>query len=315
MSREWMLQCGILYLPVLVTALLLACARDESRHPAALLMSLTWQAALLPVVDTLCQWLGCWHYLATPWSVLHMPLAVHLGWVVWWGAAMPLMLECLSPRVSRRGAWCAVMVIAVGLDLWLMPMLHPVVTLSARWLCGEALMTLMVLLPGVALYEWTKNARFPLARGLMISLAFALLVLWILPVSTLTTVPHFPAQRWFVFFVVLLPIVFPGIWAVVLFGTVGKGTPVPFDPPRHLVTSGIYRCIANPMQASILLAMLWVAWFLSHRGLAIAAVSTWVYSIGIARWSENIDLTRRFGEAWLKYRRETPSWRVRWRKR
>ena len=308
MSREWLLQCVVLYLPVIFTAVLLGCVREDSRNPAALLISLTWQAALIPLLDILCQWLGCWRYLATSWRMLGMPLSLHLGWVVWWGAMMPLLCELVARWMPRARACFLTVTVAFGLDLWLMPALSPVVQLSPDWILGEVIMCVVALVPGMALYQMVLTKTHPLCRGLMISFAFALLVLWILPVSTITRVPLLSEKRWIVFVLGLCFVLMPGVWAVFLFGTVGKGTPIPFDPPRDLVTSGIYRWIANPMQTSILLSMLWVAWFLSHHGLAIAAISTWTYSIGIARWSENIDLTQRFGDRWLEYRRKTPSW-------
>jgi protein-S-isoprenylcysteine O-methyltransferase Ste14 len=316
MSHEWILQCGVLYVPILCAALLLALSREEARHPVALLFALTWQAAMVPVVDFFCQKLGFWSYGGTRWWVLDMPLAFHFGWVVWWGAVMPLLYECLVPHTGKIMAGMLVVAMALTIDLVGMPRLAPVLLLSKHWWLGECLMCGLVLMPGILLHQLTRHSILPLCRGLMIALAFALLVLWVLPVSTMETMPVLSEKRWIVFVMVLLLALLPGVWAVVLFGTVGQGTPIPFDPPQRLVTVGIYRWMANPMQTSILLAMLVVAWFLSHSGLCIAALSTWVYSIGIARWSESMDLTQRFGESWLAYRQRTPNWLpLRWRKR
>lgn len=308
MSHEWILQCAVLYVPIVCAALLLAVVREEARHPVALLFSLTWQAALLPVVDFFCQRLGYWSYGGVTWWVLGMPLAFHLGWVVWWGAVMPFLYECLVRGTGRGIAAVLVVGLALSIDLFAMPLLTPVLLLSDNWWLGESMMCGMVLIPGMILHQMMRHSYAPLCRGLMIALAFCLLVLWVLPVSTLESWPVLSAKRWFVLIGLLLATLLPGVWAVVLFGTVGEGTPIPFDPPKRLVTVGIYRWIANPMQSSILLSMLVVAWFLSHTGLWIAALSTWVYSIGIARWSENMDLTQRFGESWLAYRQRTPNW-------
>jgi protein-S-isoprenylcysteine O-methyltransferase Ste14 len=37
------------------------------------------------------------------------------------------------------------------------------------------------------------------------------------------------------------------IWCVATFIVRGRGTPAPFDAPRHLVATGPYHCMRNPM--------------------------------------------------------------------
>ena len=39
------------------------------------------------------------------------------------------------------------------------------------------------------------------------------------------------------------------------FAVVGRGTPAPFDPPRELVATGLYRWVRNPMYLSALLLL------------------------------------------------------------
>ena len=103
----------------------------------------------------------------------------------------------------------------------------------------------------------------------------------------------------------------PPILAVREFVIVGKGTPVPMDAPQRLVTTGIYSRIRNPMQFGIITLLFLEALLLWNPWIALSALSILIYSIGFARWSEDEDMQKRFGEDWLDYRRKVPAWRFR----
>jgi hypothetical protein len=92
----------------------------------------------------------------------------------------------------------------------------------------------------------------------------------------------------------------------------GQGTPIPYDPPPRLVTSGIYRYCANPMQLSCTLTMLAWTGLLRNGWMLLATGISVVYSAGIAEWDENEDLSRRFGQNWRAYRSAVPIWWFRW---
>ena len=93
-----------------------------------------------------------------------------------------------------------------------------------------------------------------------------------------------------------------------LFSRIGGGTPVPIEPPRHLVITGIYRYSRNPIyvgQVGFLLGL-----FL-HRGeaslLLYACVWAGLVQTFVVR-REEPELARRFGEAYERYRRSVPRW-------
>ena len=93
-----------------------------------------------------------------------------------------------------------------------------------------------------------------------------------------------------------------------MFGTVGRGTLAPWDPPQRLVVRGIYRHVRNPMMSGALLVLLGEALLSACLPLlcwfAFAGVA---YAIYIPL-SEEPGLARRFGEDYLIYKRNVPRW-------
>jgi protein-S-isoprenylcysteine O-methyltransferase Ste14 len=104
-----------------------------------------------------------------------------------------------------------------------------------------------------------------------------------------------------------------GVSAAQEFGQRGSGTPIPYDPPRRLVSSGLYRYIANPMQTSCALALTSWGMFLKNPWLAASGVMAFVYSVGLAKWNEGEEMRGRFGASWSRYRAEVHDWKPRWR--
>src|SRR5262249_41660249 len=99
-----------------------------------------------------------------------------------------------------------------------------------------------------------------------------------------------------------------GLSAVQEFVTRGGGTPVPFDPPRRLVTTGIYAYIRNPMQLSGVLVLLVLGIVLRNAWVSAAGVMAHVYALGLAAWDEGEDLRARFGDEWTMYCRAVGRW-------
>ena len=103
-----------------------------------------------------------------------------------------------------------------------------------------------------------------------------------------------------------------GLWLMVqtnaLFHRIGKGTLAPWDPPRHFVAQGVYRRVRNPMISGVLLILLGEATLLRSQ-----AVFSW-FLVFLAMCAvyipllEERDLARRFGEDYLRYKRNVPRW-------
>jgi protein-S-isoprenylcysteine O-methyltransferase Ste14 len=56
-----------------------------------------------------------------------------------------------------------------------------------------------------------------------------------------------------------------------LFATVGRGTPGPWDAPRHLVVVGPYRWVRNPIYVAAFLVVLGEAWLFGSGALLVYA--------------------------------------------
>jgi len=299
---------GALYLP-LMAALILALVRH--RHPrrfAACLLGLLWTAPTLLLLQIANLRVGWWSFPSAGIGLRGMPLELYSGWTILWGVLPSLAF----PRLRLR--WI-VMILAV-FDLAAMPLCATVVQLGPRWLWGEFFAVLFVLLPGVCLTRWTQqNRHLPLRAALQV-LTSGLLFLFLIPEAVFalrpgygwSPLPAMPQQARQFALLLLFLVAISGLGAVMEFAQRGLGTPIPYDPPKRLVTSGIYRYVANPMQLSCTLTMLLWAAILRNPWLLIAPGIAVVYSAGIARWDERQDLAARFGNDWRAYRNEVGDW-------
>ena len=91
------------------------------------------------------------------------------------------------------------------------------------------------------------------------------------------------------------------LWCILIFASIGRGTPAPFDPPRRLVIQGPYRFVRNPMYIGAGLALAGAAlcyrsWpILGYAGLFLLAAHLFVLGY------EEPALRRTFGQEYEGY--------------
>jgi protein-S-isoprenylcysteine O-methyltransferase Ste14 len=301
-------------------------ARGPRQFPA-LLLSTLWTLPTLLIVQRLNQHFRWWSFVDAGPLFVGMPVDLYLGWTLLWGLTPLLVFPSLGIT--------EIAVVYAALDVWLMPLLFRV-SLQPLWQIGELVALALVLLPALLLGRATvQNSRLALRATLQVALSGMLflylqpeVVFALRPVAarvphlawaarteltgwqSLLGTPHLLLQ---IALQLLLLLAVPGISAVQEFAQRGEGTPIPYDPPLRLVTSGVYRYCANPMQLSCTLVMLGWALLLRSAWLGAATIVTVVYSAGVAAWDEHHDLALRFGSAWHAYRADVRAWRVRWR--
>lgn len=316
MSREWAIHLTCLYGPLAAAGLLAWWVRPSKRLATGLLFSFAWCAALLPWLDDMARLAGMWSYHSETVAIGGMPLALYFGWVIAWGVFAPLLAHALGGRM-----W-TVTALLVAIDLRAMPEMMPVLELHPRWWLGEACIVAALLVPSLFMAAWTESRTRIGLRCVMLAPAFGGIFLGIpllVECGNLAGLfarweTHAGFMHW-VFLSALLVFSIPGLSALRDLALSGDGTPVPLDPPRRLVTHGIYAFVRNPMQFSMTALLVLESVFLSSPWPAVLAALGVVYSEGLARWSENEDMTERFGGDWPRYRQAVRSWLPRWNPR
>jgi protein-S-isoprenylcysteine O-methyltransferase Ste14 len=99
----------------------------------------------------------------------------------------------------------------------------------------------------------------------------------------------------------------------VRFAVDGRGTPAPAAPTEHLVVTGVYRHVRNPMYLAVTGAILGQALLLGQLSLVVYAAAFLTVTAAFVRWYEEPALARQFPDEYPVYRREVPGWRPRLR--
>lgn len=100
------------------------------------------------------------------------------------------------------------------------------------------------------------------------------------------------------------------LWCVRDFYVAGRGTLAPWSPPRHLVTTGLYRYSRNPMYVAV--TSMLSGWALCFASSTLAIYTGFVIGAFHLRvvYGEEPWLARTFGVEWENYRARVPRWLV-----
>ncbi len=106
--------------------------------------------------------------------------------------------------------------------------------------------------------------------------------------------------------------VVPGVIAVLhafaTFALRGVGTPAPIAPPQHLVVTGAYRHVRNPMYLALLAVIFGQAILFGDVRIAIYGACVWVMFESFVRLYEEPTLRARFGADYERYAANVPRW-------
>ena len=92
------------------------------------------------------------------------------------------------------------------------------------------------------------------------------------------------------------------------FALKGVGTPAPVAPPQHLVVSGLYRYVRNPMYVAVLGLILGQLLFFGNAALLAYAVVVWLAFFVFVLSYEEPTLRASFPEEYEAYVANVPRW-------
>ena len=302
-----LVRAGSIYVTAFLTLAIWLVRRPRARELSAALLAALWNLPVLLAVTVAAVRYGWWTFDAAGGLLIGVPVDLLIAWAWLWGAMPALAFPTLPLAVVALAAF--------AFDLVLMPALSPVLQLESQWLVGEAIALTAGLIPGQLLARWTIRDERLVERAAVQVVAFTGLMVFLLPACVIegsgsTWTNPLTRPNWQISLIAQIlafPAVF-GLSAVQEFVTRGKGTPVPYDPPKRLVTTGLYAYVRNPMQLSAVLLFFLLGGVLQNFWIAIAGVMAHIYSAGLAGWDEGEDLRQRFGADWHEYRHGVPSW-------
>lgn len=100
----------------------------------------------------------------------------------------------------------------------------------------------------------------------------------------------------------------PLLESFVRFALVGLGTPAPIAPPKHLVVSGFYRHVRNPMYIGVVAVILGQGlYFADVRILTYGAIVWLGFHLFVIGYEEPA-LRRQFGGEYEKFLANVPRW-------
>lgn len=146
-----------------------------------------------------------------------------------------------------------------------------------------------------------------LRRALLSFLALPGVVAFAVPLVLARPAGGMASFRWPAL-ILLVPGTILLLWTVRDFAVTGKGTLAPWDPPRNLVTTGLYRISRNPMYLAIMFVLAgWAMAFGSVLLLAYAVVVLIAFQVRVITHEEPF-LARTHRDEWKRYSARVPRW-------
>lgn len=261
-----------------------------------------WQFQWRLILFTIGIHFHWWHFQADGALLFGVPTDIIL--------ASGLLLGALPRIIAPQISVFYLLILDAMLTVFVLPIYYPPSSLPLLLLISA-----IVILPSHGLAKWTEQDQRLYLRSILQNMGWAILLLWLFPsvVFNLTNdswTPFLERSLW-LNALLLLPMQIPGMLifsALYEFAKEGRGTGFPYDAPKYLVTSGIYKYLSNPMQTGIVLMMLlWGAILESGLIMLSSPVALVLFLVfkHVCNGSCNIGSGN---PDWERYQSATPKW-------
>jgi protein-S-isoprenylcysteine O-methyltransferase Ste14 len=96
------------------------------------------------------------------------------------------------------------------------------------------------------------------------------------------------------------------MWAALVFLR-NRGTPVPFNPPPKLITTGLYRYCRNPMLLGLFIILLGLGLLLGSLSLIFIFTPIFILiNLLYLKAIEEKEMEKKFGKQYLEYKKRVP---------
>lgn len=313
LPESWMLALRWLLLlsPVCLVLVMVRVRHLTQRAQIAGLFAFLYGVAMVFVSHSFAVWMGWWRYGWDALMVNDLPVDIILGGALLFGPGLYFSFPKTRPLMI-----C--LPIILGLHGTIFSSLEPLVFAGPYWFFGVLFVFATAHLPAIYLAKWTEADTHLALRCALLAIMTGGMIFAVLPSLIMQamggTWDIFEKPVWMIgittFALSVSSLI--GLSANQTLCLQGGGTPIPLDPTKRLVTTGLYAYVSNPMQLSAALGWIILGLFLQNIWIMAASLMAWIFVQGMVRWHHRHDLLKRFPTGWPEYKENTPEWIPRW---
>lgn len=293
-------------LPLSIWAGLIIFRKLSNRELTASFLGMLWFFHTTLIINIIASKMGAWTFIVTD----NLFYSVPIDWVI----AQSIIIGALIPLTRFLKFNTIVRFFLQVLTIVFIYYFSDVIQLEFK-ANSYLLIIALFSLSAMFLSDWTSKDIYIRSRSFLQSLIWILLLFWMFP----SILFYLTEDSWEVFLnreflntsLYLLPMLLPLYLvsaAIYQFAIEGGGTAFPYDPPKILVTGGIYRYISNPMQLGICLAMAWWGVVTGSGYISFSAVIAVFLFIVFKDVCNGSCAIGKNNSKWEEYQRTVPKW-------